>query len=161
MSGRPFRHTGRRVMMAVTSAARMRAVTDEDDLKARGDAIYERIYGVPRDPDPDARRPRPIVNVSVLAHEAGLGRDTLYKVMAGNAALKSVQAVESALDDIEQRPADYESPDYIPSESEQLDVVEMHGLYGVARVVVRARPDRMEDEIAAVIRAIRTGMNDP
>jgi len=83
----------------------MRAVTEEDDLKARGDAIYERIYGVPWDSDPNARRPRPIVNVSALALEADLGRDTLYKVMAGKAALKSVQAVESALDDIEQRPS--------------------------------------------------------
>jgi hypothetical protein len=81
-------------------------------------------------------------------------------VMAGRASSKAAGAVEAALDDIERLPADFESADYIASEAEDLDVVEMHGLYGVQRVVVRARPDRMEDEIAAVIRAIRTGMND-
>ena len=138
--------------MAVRGTARMRAVTEDDDLKARGQAIRDRIY---------QGQERPVVNVSVLAHEAGLSRATLYEVMAGRAALKSVEAVEAALEDIEHRPADYESSGYIASEAEDLDVVEMHGLYGVARVVVRARPDRMEDEIAAVIRAIRTGMNDP
>ena len=136
--------------MAVRGTARMRAVTEDDDLKARGQAIRDRIY---------QGQERPAVNISVLAHEAGVSRDTIYKVMAGTAR-RSVDAVEAALDDIEQRPADYESADYIASEAEDLDVVEMHGLYGVARVVVRARPDRMEDEIAAVIRAIRTGMTE-
>jgi len=133
-------------------AAMMRAVTEDDELKARGEAIRERIY---------QGQPRPVVNISVLSHESGISRATLYEVMAGRAALKSVEAVEAELDEIEQRPADYESADYIPSEAEDLDVVEMHGLFGVSRVVVRARPDRMEDEIAAVIRAIRTGMADP
>ena len=138
--------------MAVRGAAMMRAVTEDDDLKARVQAIRDRIY---------QGQERPVVKISVLAHEAKVSRDTIYKVMAGAAHLNSVVAVEAALDDIEQRPADYESADYITSETEELDVVEMHGLYGVARVVVRARPDRMEAEIAAVIRAIRTGMNDP
>ena len=117
-----------------------------DDFLARGRAIRERIY---------QGQDRPQVKISVLAHEAVVGRDTVYKVMAGAAEEKSVRKVEAALDAIEQRPADYESEDYLPSEDEGLDVVELHGLYGVSRVIVRARPDRMEDEIAAVVRAIR------
>lgn len=129
-------------------------VTPMSDLAARGRALAE------------ALAQRPELSKATLARKADVSRQTIYEVLEGKAAEKTVRAVELALAEWDENPDDRDShPESVVLRPDAGAVVEveMQGVVGVGRVFVRAPVGdkaALTQAVQAVMDAAR-GDDDP
>lgn len=135
-------------MLTTRSADKLHAMTnDEDERGRRGQAIGEQVGKVSDDKVP----------VAQLAREASISRQTVYAAIRGEAKPAIYDELEAALKRISEDRQEHPE-DYAHSGDEGIAEVELHGVFGVERVIVRSRPGDLEAEVRATLQALREGL---
>lgn len=117
-------------------------MNDEDDERiVRGRALEARVK--------DAN-----VRVTELHREADVSRQTAYSAFKGDTPLETIAALEAAFERIVTDRREHPD-DYAVSNEDDLAEVELHGVFGVSRVIVRSRAGHLKEEIIATIQALR------
>lgn len=125
-------------------------MTDEEVKAARGRAIGDRI----------GKRSDGKIPLAQVHRDAGVSRQTVYAAIKGEAEEASYDAIEAALERIDDDQSQ-NAEDYAVSDEGEVAEVELHGVFGVERVIVRGRPGNIEAEVRATLQALREGMSTP
>lgn len=99
-----------------------------------------------------------VLENQVIADRTGMHRDTVAKARRGEISqIDKIRALEQFIED-------YDNAGTAPTErtestTDELAVVELYDVYGVGRVVVRAREGHVAEQVAETLRGIRVAMS--